>query len=771
MNGGKVKKQLFLLLFIVSFNSLLVSTIWEIKQNGTGNFTTIQEGIDASANADTVLVYPETYLENINYNGKSITVGSLYLTTGDEQYIHQTVINGDQSGSCVRIKSGEDNTTLLCGFTLTNGNGSTTYAGGFKLGGGILIRDSQPNIEHCFILNNTAFSGGGISIGNSAIVLKAVTIKNNHAYFGGGGICFGSNGAINFDENELCNIYLNYAALGCEIAKGQNSPFLDVVVDTFTVSEPDSYFIWNNDGSGYPLNDVTLSCQNAMLTPVNADLYVSTEGDNNNCGLTPNEPLATINYALSLIKSDSLQQNTIYIADGLYSKNENNNCFPLAMRSFVSLYGQSMENTIFNSELNSGLIFDDSYGYLDYSISNIKLINGFDDPGIVSGIKIRTNKHNRHIQLNNLEIYNCRTTNYHFDIQKVNLDMNNIKVYSNYGGFLSVVDYINDENNVNISNVTCRDNHQYNPASISSDARPQFLFNSLGTSPMNLTLINLEITDNIQSQSDWPITSAGIILGDSVSANIVNCTIGNNSSPGSGGVFLLGLSSQGTTANIYNSILYGNSPDEIYVGNDFSANPTTVNIQNSLVAGGEAGIQNPYSWNQVYWLENNLEEDPFWLGIGDYPYYLQSISPCIDAGTLDLPPGIELPQYDLVGNPRIYGNTVDMGAYEWQGVGVEEPEIPQLLPTITHISNYPNPFNPSTTIKLELAEAGEIELAIYNIKGQKVKTLLKCTTTPGIYECNWNGKDEAGKCVSSGQYVLKLRQNSKETATKIMLLK
>jgi hypothetical protein len=157
--------------------------------------------------------------------------------------------------------------------------------------------------------------------------------------------------------------------------------------------------------------------------------------------------------------------------------------------------------------------------------------------------------------------------------------------------------------------------------------------------------------------------------------------------------------------------------------------------------------------------------------LGIYPFALLNNSPCIDAGTLDLPAGIELPQYDLAGNPRIYGDTVDMGAYEWQGTGVEGPEIPQISPITTNLSNYPNPFNPNTTIKLELAETGKIELAIYNIKGQKVKTLLDCTTAPGTYECNWNGKDEMGKPVSSGQYVVKLKQNGKETATKIMLLK
>ena len=62
--------------------------------NIPADYPTIQEGIDAASPGDTVLVQPGTYVENINYNGQNIVVGSLTLTTGDSAYISQTIIDG-----------------------------------------------------------------------------------------------------------------------------------------------------------------------------------------------------------------------------------------------------------------------------------------------------------------------------------------------------------------------------------------------------------------------------------------------------------------------------------------------------------------------------------------------------------------------------------------------------------------------------------------------------------------------------------------------------
>ncbi len=87
-----------------------------------------------------------------------------------------------------------------------------------------------------------------------------------------------------------------------------------------------------------------------------------------------------------------------------------------------------------------------------------------------------------------------------------------------------------------------------------------------------------------------------------------------------------------------------------------------------------------------------------------------------------------------------------------------------------YLSNYPNPFNPSTTIKFSIQNDSKIELSIYNIKGQKIKSLVQNDFTKGSHSIVWNGDDELGNSVSSGVYLYKLNVDGKNEAVKKCLL-
>ena len=86
-------------------------------------------------------------------------------------------------------------------------------------------------------------------------------------------------------------------------------------------------------------------------------------------------------------------------------------------------------------------------------------------------------------------------------------------------------------------------------------------------------------------------------------------------------------------------------------------------------------------------------------------------------------------------------------------------------------SNHPNPFNPSTTISFDLAQASNISVIVYNIKGQKVRTLLNEYRENGTHSIYWNGTDNSNKSVASGLYFYKLTSGKDTVTHKMLLLK
>jgi hypothetical protein len=99
-------------------------------------------------------------------------------------------------------------------------------------------------------------------------------------------------------------------------------------------------------------------------------------------------------------------------------------------------------------------------------------------------------------------------------------------------------------------------------------------------------------------------------------------------------------------------------------------------------------------------------------------------------------------------------------------------EIDELRPMVTElVGNYPNPFNPETIIKYSVATDGPVTIEVFNIKGQKVTTLLNDVVEAGAHEVHWNGLDSAGRNVSSGVYFYRMQTNDAVSTRKMVLLK
>jgi len=207
--------------------------------NIPADYPTIQEGINHGDDGDTVLVQPDTYYENLNFNGHNVVLASLFLTTGDTSFVSSTIIDGHQSASVITFSTAEDSTAQVIGFKIQNGhaydgggiyclysnstisantisgNSADLFGGGIycddssptisnntisgnsaAFGGGIFYWDSSPTINNNSISTNSADGGGGISCWESSPTIRNNTISGNWANAGGGIECYYSNPTI-----------------------------------------------------------------------------------------------------------------------------------------------------------------------------------------------------------------------------------------------------------------------------------------------------------------------------------------------------------------------------------------------------------------------------------------------------------------------------------------------------------------------------------------------------------------------------------------------
>ena len=235
---------------------------------------------------------------------------------------------------------------------------------------------------------------------------------------------------------------------------------------------------------------------------------------------------------------------------------------------------------------------------------------------------------------------------------------------------------------------------------------------------------------------------------------------------------------------ISNSIFYNNRSVEIAINPmDGTGIPTTLTLNNNLIRNGYSDIWQGIA-STVNYSDSNITGNPLFYGGDDITnpayYGLSEYSPCINSGTPDTL-GLFLPSYDLAGNWRVWDGRIDMGCFEFGSlpyVGIDDPLTPALQKGL--LSAYPNPFTAFTNLKVilpsklddSMPRVTTASIDIYNIKGQKVKSISLDPNKTIEQYTYWDGRDAGGKKCSSGIYFLNLSVNGKRCLnTKVTLFR
>ena len=229
-----------------------------------------------------------------------------------------------------------------------------------------------------------------------------------------------------------------------------------------------------------------------------------------------------------------------------------------------------------------------------------------------------------------------------------------------------------------------------------------------------------------------------------------------------------------TTPSLITDIYVRDYPNnyEVYIasgGGSFSDAVYRVEYENGEITGLTfiCGLFQP---NKIYEYENYLV-----VGCIDYFSNLFLVEPEENGQVQQIGDDLEINEVYCFEFYPTYENNFMVGTDNGVFLGTNLTSIDnQQIETdsFINLSNVPNPFNPSTTIEFSIQNDSKIELIIFNIKGQKVKTLVKNDFDKGSHSILWDGNDESGKSVSSGIYYYKLNVNGKiEAVNKCLLLK
>ena len=714
-------KYIYLILFVFCSPLLWSQQIFEVCLSGDKPFTSIQAAINVAGNNNIVRVYPGDYYGELDIGNRRITLESLYATTGDTLYIYTTrlIAQYPETVLSVGTEGASGNMITVNGFTISNNLSGNIHPATPPHGRGLTVRGGNATIKNnIFTQNYSSSAGAALGLGFTGhmdnprtIHLENNKIFDNISYFGAGGLLIRRGINVIFSQEYRNSIYNNIGTRGQDITIWHPSLDLDIYLDIGSriITEIDNCYVYAEGLNSYIGEKfVTIDVlREGLPAYIYKDLYVAPLGDDNNSGLHPSNPLKSIYYATSIVGSNHDNPNTVHLAEGIFTRSDGQ-YFPFHLRGGTILKGAGIDITILDDEFfNHVSVLSGKES--ETKISNLTLQNIGNSNAL--GSPIWSVAHNPNIE--NVKIINnhagyaiiaepiVSNNDNEMGLGEDTITMKNVIIKDSYGASVAVhlFSHIHFENII-IDNL---DSGSERAVGFVIYGTPNQIINNFSftnsrslfhntiflstTSHQSVPIIpGLAVYNNFLIANNYtfdPFPMGDVIgkvlINRSAHSTVMNnWTIAHNTGTG----YALRLPSLDTIVN--NIILY--NPDltyELAIGKiDGYDNQLTIN--NSLMYNNKIeigfGVPDPILNNLIFdppqfagQFNNNLTPDMWEF------YYLHHVSPAIDTG-IDVSEW-GLFDYDLAGNPRVYGNAIDMGAFEFQGLVASFTAEPRVGPT------------------------------------------------------------------------------------------